>query len=182
MLQERCSPPLQKDLHRLPWVMEVLFAHMLLALSPAPSAVSCPVRELPGGAHREQDTQASTGGLRGGCPPSPLPRKQLGPNNALWVLSSPCCPCQPYYLSPWANSSCSRAHGQAVIMGTHGLGEPSSSLPQFLGLMSLMSGLASQQLVALQPLNHPVCPPWAGRLLLKPMDVLHTTASKHPSN
>lgn len=54
--------------------------------------------------------------------------------------------------------------------------------PQFPGLMSLMSGLASQQLVALQPLNHPVCPPRAGRLLLKSMDVLHTTASKHPSN
>lgn len=76
----------------------------------------------------------------------------------------------------------------AVAVGLMGklssweLGEPSSSLPQFLGLMSLMSGLASQQLVALQPLNHPVCPPWAGRLLLKPMDVLHTTASKHPSN
>lgn len=59
---------------------------------------------------------------------------------------------------------------------------PAVLCPQFLGLMSLMSGLASQQLVALQPLNHPVCPPWAGVLLLKPMDVLHTTASKHPSN
>lgn len=105
------------------------------AACPQPSSISfsCPVRELPGGAHREQDTQASTGGLRGGCPPSPLPRKQLGPNNALRVLSGPCCPCQPYYLSPWANSSCSRAHGQAVIMGTRGLGEPSSSLPPVPG-------------------------------------------------
>lgn len=134
MLQERRSPPFQKDLHRLLWVMEVPFAHMLLALSSAPAAISCPVRELPGRAHREQDTRASTGGLRGGCPPSPLPRKQVGQNNALRVVSGLCCPCQPYYLSPWANSSCSGAHGQVVIMGTRGRGEPSScSLPPVPG-------------------------------------------------